>query len=389
MSQTFSYMFPSHVRFGVGAVHAVAQEAKLLWGTRTLIFSDQGVVAAGLLKSVTRVLDDADIGYDICDKVAPNPTDTLVEETAAQFRSSGHNLLIALGGGSVIDAAKATQIRMTHPGHIRDYFVSGEGDGKIIPNMPPLIALPTTSGTGSEISAAAVLTDTRDNVKKAVYSPHIRPATAIVDPELTLGLPPTITAATGMDALTHCIEACVCKYYSPIGKAIALGGIELVTKSLLNAFEHGDDVDARTDMSMAAVMGGFAFGTGGGLGTVHAMAHQLSTEVGLPHGTANAILLPHVMAFKGEEHAEAYVPVARALGIDASGMNASEAAQAAVAAVRTLCDRLTIPQTLGETGITQDHITGMVPQAMTDVCLRQNPRRCTENDIKELYEQAL
>ena len=389
MSQTFSYMFPAHVRFGVGAVHAIAQESKQLWGTRTLIISDHGVVAAGLLKPVTRILDDADIGYDICDKVAPNPTDTFVEETAARFRSDGHNLLIALGGGSVIDAAKGTQIRMTHPGHIRDYFVSGEGDQKIIPNMPPLIALPTTSGTGSETSAAAVLTDTRDNVKKAVYSPHIRPAVAIVDPELTLGLPPAITAATGMDALTHCIEASVCKYYSPIGKAIALGGIELVTKSLVHAFEQGDDIDARTDMAMAAVMGGFAFGTGGGLGTVHAMAHQLSTEIGLPHGTANAILLPHVMAFNGEEHAEAYVPVARALGVDSSGMNASDAAQAAGAAVRTLCDRLAIPQNLRDTGITQDHIAGMVPQAMTDVCLRQNPRRCAVNDIKELYEQAL
>ncbi|MEE2710919.1 MAG: iron-containing alcohol dehydrogenase [Gemmatimonadota bacterium] len=389
MSQTFSYMFPAHVRFGAGAVYAIAQEAKQLWGTRILIISDQGLVAAGLFKLVTRILDDADIGYDICDKVAPNPTDTFVEETAARFRSDGHNLLIALGGGSVIDAAKGTQIRMTHPGHIRDYFRSGEGDRKIIPNMPPLIALPTTSGTGSETSAAAVLTDTRDNVKKAVYSPHIRPAVAIVDPELTLGLPPAITAATGMDALTHCIEACVCKYYSPIGKAIGLGGIELVTKSLLHAFEHGDDVDARTDMAMAAVMGGFAFGTGGGLGTVHAMAHQLSTEVGLPHGAANAILLPHVMAFNGEEHAEVYVPVARALGVDSSGMNASEAAQAAVAAVRTLCDGLAIPQNLRDTGITQDHITGMVPHVMTDVCLRQNPRKCTVNDIKELYEQAL
>ena len=389
MSRFFSFMFPSNIRFGAGSVQAVAEEVKQLWGSKTLIITDRGVVDAGLLDPVTRSLDDAGIQYDICDEVAPNPTDAFVEGTAARFRSDGHNLIIALGGGSVIDAAKGTQVRITHPGHIRDYFVSGEGDRKIIPNMPAMVAIPTTSGTGSETTAAAVLTDTDDNIKKAVYSSHIRPTVAVVDPELTLGLPPAITAATGMDALTHCIEAYVCKYYAPMGKAIALGGIELIAESLVRAFEQGDDIDARTDMSMAAVMGGFAFGTGGGLGTVHAMAHQLSTEVGLPHGLANAILLPHVMAFNGEEHAEAYVPIARALGVDTDGMTTGEASQEAVTAVRKLCNRLDIPQNLRETGSTQDHISGMARQAMDDVCVRQNPRVCTEDDIKGLYEQAL
>ena len=389
MPSTYSFMFPSHILFGVDAVHTIADQVKSLWGNHVLIVTDRGVVDAGLLTPVARSLDEAGIRYDVCDEVMPNPLDEFVEETAARYRSDGHDLLIALGGGSVIDAAKGTQVRITHPGHIRDYFESGEGDRKIIQNMPHMVAVPTTAGTGSEVTAGAVLTDTTDNMKKVVYSPYLCPALALVDPALTTGLPPTITSATGMDALTHCIEAYVSKSYGPIGKAIAIGGIELVGRSLMRACERGDDLDARTDMSMASVMGGLAFGSGCGLGAAHSLAHQLSTEIGLAHGLANAILLPHVMAFNAAEGAEVFGAVAHALGADTSGMSHAEAAQTAVEQVRHLCERIGIPGTLHEVGITPDHIPRMAKQAMADVCHRRNPRRCTEDDMAALYREAL
>lgn len=389
MSSIYSFMFPGHVRFGAGAAHTTGEQVKRLWGNHVLIITDRGVTDAGLLAPVVRSLDEAGIRHDICDEVTPNPMDTFVEEIAARYRSDGHDLLIALGGGSVIDAAKGAQVRITHPGHIRDYFDSGEGARKIIPNMPRLIALPTTAGTGSEATAAAILTDTRDHTKKGIYSPYLRPVLAIVDPELTLGLPPAITAATGMDALTHCIEAYVSKSYGPVGKAIALGGMELIDTSLGRAYEQGTDLDARTDMAMAALMGGLAFGSGCGLGAVHALAHQLSTEADLPHGLANAILLPYVMRFNAASHAAPYVPVARALGVAVGGMSDAEAAQAAVEWIRCLNERLGIPKTLSETGVTPEQIPRMAKQAMNDVCHRRNPRPCTEEDMAALYQEAL
>lgn len=388
MSSIFSFTFPAQVRFGVGAISTVADHVKRLWATRVLIITDRGVVEAGLLDSVTACLTAAHIPYDVFDEVTPNPTDLLVEQGATRYRSDGHDVLIALGGGSVIDAAKGLQVRITHPGHIRDYFESGEGARKIIPNMPRMIAIPTTAGTGSETTAVAVLTDTRDNTKKGVSSPFLRPAVAIVDPALTVPLPPSLTAATGLDALTHCIEAYASTAYGPIGKSIALGGIELIREWLVRAVEHGDDLDARMGMSMAAVMGGLAFGTGCGLGAVHSLAHQLSTEIGLPHGLANAILLPHVMAFNATQAAERYVNIARALGVDTAGMSAHDAALNGIEAVYRLYARLGIPRTLRAVGLTPDRIPRMAHQSMLDSCHRRNPRPCTEGEMVTLYEAA-
>jgi 4-hydroxybutyrate dehydrogenase len=382
-------MFPSHIRFGAGSIGTLTEETKSLWGTRVLIVTDAGVRATGLLDPAIDALKEGAIAVDVCDEVTPNPSDALVEEVAARYRSDGHNVLIAVGGGSVIDAAKGAQVRITHPGHIRDYFLSGEGDKKIIPNMPRLIAVPTTAGTGSETTAAAVLTDSRTNVKKVVYSPHIRPAIAIVDPELTLGLPPSITAATGMDALTHCIEAYTSRYFAPIAKSIALGGIELIAGSLVAAFQNGNDREARSQIAMASIMGGLAFGTGGGLGAVHALAHQLSTEVNLSHGLANAVLLPHVMSFNAEEHPAPYLRIATALGGNTPGLNQEEAIETGLAFVRDLQSKLGIATSLGRLGVTHEDILRMVPKAMSDVCLRQNPRKCSESDLKRLYELAL
>ena len=377
---TISYL--SRIYFRNGAIGFLPDLLHDLNISRPLIVTDAGVMRAGLANR-TQLQPSA-----LFDRVLANPTEANANDAVNVYRSEECDGIVALGGGSSIDCAKAAALLVTHPPPLEQYAFLDGGFDRIGPEQPPVVAIPTTAGTGAEVGRAALM-NLASGVKKALLSPHLIPNAVICDPELTVSLPSALTAATGMDALTHCIEAYVCKYYAPMGKAIALGGIELIAESLVRAFEQGDDIDARTDMSMAAVMGGFAFGTGGGLGTVHAMAHQLSTEVGLPHGLANAILLPHVMAFNGEEHAEAYVPIARALGVDTDGMTTGEASQEAVTAVRKLCNRLDIPQNLRETGSTQDHISGMARQAMDDVCVRQNPRVCTEDDIKGLYEQAL
>ncbi|MBM3262175.1 MAG: iron-containing alcohol dehydrogenase [candidate division Zixibacteria bacterium] len=382
-------MFPEHIRFGSGVAGNVGDLIRnRFWVNRVLIVTDVGVAKAGLLAPVLSSFDAADIPFDVCDGVTANPTDDLVEIVAGKYRSDGHDLLVAVGGGSTIDTAKAAQVRITHPGHIRDYFEDGIGAKKIIANMPRLIAIPTTAGTGSEVSAVSVITDTRDGTKKGVYSPFLRPALAAVDPALTIGLPPPLTAATGLDALTHCIEAYVSKAYGPIGKAIAIAGIELIFGSLTRAYDCGDDLEARTDMSMAAVMGGMAFGAGLGLGAAHALAHQLSTEYSIPHGVANALMLPAVMMFNAERDPTPFVRIAQAMNAPGDLANAPNAAAAAIEKVRELCGRLHIPSSLQAVGVSEDRIPKMATQALRDSCHRRNPRPCTETDMRMLYRAA-
>jgi alcohol dehydrogenase len=390
MPSAYSFMFPEHIRFGAGVARSTGELIRRwFWVNRVLVITDPGVADAGLLAPVAASLEASRIPYDVCAEVTPNPTDAFVEAMAARYRSDGHDLLVAVGGGSAIDAAKGIQVRITHPGHIRDYLEDGPSARKIIPNMPRLVAIPTTAGTGSEVTQVAVITDTARRLKKGIYAPYLRPALAVVDPELTLRMPPSLTAATGMDALTHCIEAYVSNAYGPIGKSVALGGMDLIRGALVRAFEQGDDLGARTDMAMAAVMGGLAFSSGCGLGTVHALAHQLSTEYDVPHGLANAILLPAVMAFNAAGDPAPFTRIAQTLGAATEGLDAPSAARAAVEAVRALCDRLRIPPSLRAVGVKPGRIPKMARQAMGDSCHRRNPRLCSEEDMAALYHAAL
>ena len=385
-----SFQFPEHIRFGHGTASTIGQLIRdRFWVNRILILTDAGVIRAGILSTVTNSLQAATIAFDICDDVTPNPTDTYVEQKAALYRSDGHDLLIAVGGGSVIDAAKGIQVRITHPGHIQDYFEDGPSARKIIPNMPRLVAIPTTAGTGSEVTAVAVLKDSRDGLKKGVYAPCLRPSLAVVDPELTLSLPQDITAATGLDALTHCIEAYVSKAYGPIGKAIALGGMELIFCALPVAYDIGSDIVARTDMAMGAVMGGLAFGSGLGLGAAHALAHQLTAERQIPHGLANALMLPTVMRFNAKTDPFPYQRIAQTIGAAKYGEDAIAAANGAIEAVRALCEQVGIPASLKAAGVPESAIVKMAAQAMRDSCHRRNPRPCSERDMEALYRAAM
>ncbi len=265
------------VRLGAGTVKEAGALFQSAGAKKVLIVTDAGVSGAGLLKPARRSLEETRIPYEIFDRVEPNPSDKSVMEGVQVFKKAGCDAILGVGGGSPLDASKAIQVMASHPGEIHEYFGPAAAV-KIIHPRPYLVAVPTTSGTGSEVSRGAIITDTRKKVKCVIRS---GPASlAIIDPEMTLTLPPQLTAATGMDALCHHVEACVSNVYHPVCTALALEGVRLVGRSLRRAVTNGDDLDARGDMAVASMTGALAFQKG--LGAVHSLAHQLSTEADVP-----------------------------------------------------------------------------------------------------------
>jgi alcohol dehydrogenase class IV len=250
--------------------------------------------------------------------------------------------------------------------------------------MPVLVAIPTTSGTGTEVSRGGIITDTRDNRKKVIVSGP--PSLALVDPDLTATMPPPLTAATGMDALCHSIEAYVSRRYNPLAGAIAIAGIKLVAENLRCAVEDGTDIEARKNMAMASTMGALAFSKG--LGAVHSLAHQLSTDAEMPHGMANAIMLPRVMEFNLEVAAQKYADIAQAMGVNTRGMSIMEAARSSVESVRQLSRDIGIPDRLRDAGVKGENIPAMAAKAMADHCHASNPRDCTQESMAALYKAA-
>jgi alcohol dehydrogenase len=279
-----------------------------------------------------------------------------------------------------MDAAKGIEIVSSHPGNISKYYYPEMGTQE----MPALIAIPTTSGTGSEVSRGGVITNTGINQKQLVFTGP--PVLALVDPELTSTMPPLLTAATGMDALCHSVEAYVSNQYNPLAGAIAIAGIKLVAENLRRAVEDGTDMEARSNMAIASTMGALAFSKG--LGAVHSLAHQLSTDADIPHGVANAIMLPPVMEFNLEFATQEYADIASAMGVDTRGMSVMEAAKASVESVRQLSQDIVIPGRLRDAGLKAESIPAMAVKAMTDHCHMSNPRGCTQENMTALYEAA-
>jgi alcohol dehydrogenase class IV len=295
------------------------------------------------------------------------------------FQNENCDCLIALGGGSPLDVGKAIALMATHQPPMEQYDDKIDGWQRIRPEVPPVIAIPTTAGTGSEVGRSTVITLKSTGRKTVIFSPHLMPRVAICDPELTLKLPPKLTAATGMDALTHCAEAYLAQGFHPMCDAIALHGLKLVGRSLVRAVEHGEDLEARTDMLMAAAMGAVAFQKG--LGVCHSLAHPLSTIAGLHHGLANAIMLPYVLAFNQPAAAERMADITLALHGD-KVPNAAET-------IARLNQKIGIPGRLAEVGVKPEQIPAMVEQAFEDACHLLNPRAVGKEELKALYETAL
>jgi len=377
-----TFIFPPRIEFGVGAVKNLGKWVQDFKATTPFVVTDEGVVKAGLLEDVQKSLDDAALKYEVFDNVQPNPLDQNVNEGAALYQKGKHDLIIALGGGSPIDAAKGIQMIASAGGMVDKYFV-GNDPPQITPHVK-LIAIPTTAGTGSEVGSGAVITETKINQKRVVRSGF--PALAIIDPALMKTMPPALTAATGMDALCHCIEGFVSKNYNPIIDGVALEGMRMIGENLRQAVKDGNDMEARTNMAMASTLGGLSMRKS--LGVIHSISHQLSTQKDMPHGLANALMLPMGMEFNLKVATDKFARIAYALGVDTSSMSMDASAIAAIEAVRQLSKDISLPQTLRELGVTGEDIPIMAKNAMLDWCYHSNPRLCSEEDMLQLYQNA-
>ncbi len=377
--------WPTRVVLGPGALSRLGAHAQRLGMKRPLVVTDPGVVKAQLAQRIYDALTAADLPFARFEEVQANPTDEDAERGLAAYQAGGCDGIIALGGGSALDAAKLVQVRVTHPAPLSRYDDAKGGDQYILDNMPPLIALPTTAGTGSEVGRSGVATLPDTGRKTVIFSPYLLPKVALCDPELTVGLPAPITAATGMDALTHCLEAYVAKGFHPMADAVAIDGIRRVARSLPVAFKNGADLVARTDMMVAAMQGAMAFQKG--LGACHALAHALTPISGLHHGLANAVVLPAVMAFNLAASPGRLAQVARAMGEGSSASDETLATKA-INRVRALNAALGLPARLRDAGVREEDLPKIAARAFEDASHGANPRPCTEADLLGIARAA-
>ena len=372
--------------FGPGARKELPEVVKRLGKSQALIVTDAGLVKFGVAKMVTDVLDEAAIPYEIFSDVKPNPTVTNVKNGIEAYKKSGADFIIAIGGGSSIDTAKAVGIVINNP-EFSD-IVSLEGCAPTKNKSVPIVALPTTAGTAAETTINYVIIDEVNQKKMVCVDPNDIPAVAIVDAELMYSLPASLTAATGMDALTHAIEGYITKGAWALSDMFEIEAIRMISRNLPTAVAEPSNVVARDVMAVAQYVAGMAF-SNVGLGLVHGMAHPLGSLFDIPHGVANALLLPTIMEWNMPACLDKYPAIAEAMGVDISDMPREEAAQAACDAVKALSIKVGIPQHLSEIGIKESDIDTLSEQAIADVCTPGNPRDVAIEDIKALYAKVL
>jgi choline dehydrogenase len=371
---------PTRIVHGAGAISRLGDVVRELGMTRPLVVTDKGVVAAGLADAAVRHLDDP----TVFDDVYANPDIALVGRASAVYREEGCDGLVAVGGGSSIDTAKSVGVEVVHGGLIAEYEY---GATPITNRIPPLVAVPTTSGTGSEATLWAVITDHERKLKFNVGgTPLIGAHVALVDPELTLGLPPAITAATGMDALSHAIECYTCDYHQPFNDAVALLAIELVGRWLRVAYEDGSNLEARTSMAHAATLGGLAYGTESA-GAAHAMSQSAGGVHECPHGALTARVLGPVCEFNAPAAPERYARIAQGLGVDVHGLSPLDSALAGVEAVYRLTDDVGIP-TMEELGFAEEEIPMLAGIAFEDPQTIGNPGEVDTAAYEQIYRNA-
>jgi choline dehydrogenase len=371
---------PTRLVHGPGALARLGETLRALGVARPLLVTDPGVAAAGL---VDRALEHLE-GAVVFDEVRPNPDIALVDRGADVYRESGCDGLVALGGGSSIDTAKSIGVVIRHGGSIVDYEWGRE---PIVERVPPLVAIPTTAGTGSEVTLWAVITDHDRQIKFNVGgTPLIGPHVALIDPELMLGLPAAVTAATGMDALSHAIECYTCDYHQPFNDAVALHAIELVGRWLRVAVADGSNLEARTHMAHAATLGGMAYGTESA-GAAHAMSQSAGGVHDCPHGALTARVLGPVCEYNAPADPERYARIALGLGVDTSGLETLAAALAGVEEVYRLTDDVAIP-TMEELGFSEDEIPMLARIAFEDPQTIGNPREVDATAYEGIYRNA-
>ena len=384
MNRTLPFQMSGKLIFGKGALEELPEAVRRIGAGKAFVVTDPGLVRAGIAEKLLGILSEADVSTALYDKVEPDPRIEVVWDCHEAARSSQCEVLIGLGGGSALDTAKVTAVLLGNSGALQDYFG--------IDNIPhrglPTVMIPTTAGTGSEVTPIAVLSDKQAQLKKGIVSDHLYADVALIDPELAVTLPPQVTAYTGVDALTHAIEAYTNKFAHPFIDTFALAAIQLIGRYLKRAVAEGSDLEARYHMAMASLYGGMCLGSVN-TAAVHAMAYPLGGMFDVPHGIANALLLPYVMQFNLESCPERFARIADALGRPNGEFAAAPSAEASVDAVRELCSEVGIVSRLGDLDIPEESIDQMAAGALKVTRLmKNNPRAMTLQDVKTIYRAA-
>ena len=377
------YFLPTRNVFGEGAVHEIGSLLGSLHVSNAMIVTDKFLAQSGMADLVAGILTQSGIRSAVFDGAEPNPTDKNVEAGVAFFHAHSCDSIISLGGGSSHDCAKGIGLVASNGGRIHDY----EGVDKATKDVVPLMAINTTAGTASEITRFCIITDTVRKVKMAIVDWRVTPKIAVNDPELMKGMPPSLTAATGMDAMTHAIEAYVSTDANVLTDSAALMAVKMIYQYLPKAVANGDYMKARDKMAYAQYLAGIAFNNAS-LGYVHAMAHQLGGMYNLPHGVCNAILLPYVEEFNLIGNLNRFRDLAEAMGEKVEGLSTGDAAAKAIQAIRTISRQVGIPASLKELGVKPEDFGIMAENAMKDVCCLTNPRKATKEQVIEIYRRA-
>ena len=380
-----SFSYPTTVLAGIGAVKELPTRLETLGCRRPLVVTDAGLVASSAFERLKQALakNGKTKNWEIFDGVHPNPVENDVKGAAKLFRESNCDSVIAFGGGSPLDVGKACRLLVKRPQlKLARYDYNDDWSG-----LAPCVCIPTTAGTGSEVGRSSVITPTDTQRRAVIFHPKLLAALVILDPELTVDLPPKLTAATGMDAFTHCVESFTSPVFHPFCDGIALEGVHLMVDALPRAFKNGRDLDARTKMLVAAAMGGVAFQKD--LGATHSLAHPLSALHGMHHGTANAICLSHVMEFNAKRKAGLYRRVGVACGLDLHKLNDRGADAVTIDFIQSFIAGLNLDQGLRSYGIDESHIDALTEQAFQDSCHKTNAVPVAKKDLKALYLAAL
>jgi alcohol dehydrogenase len=379
-----SFYMPALNVMGNGCLVEAINYIKAQGFKQGLIVSDNVLSKIGVVKKFTDLLDEQKISSVVFDKVQPNPTVSNVNDGLALLKKNHCDFVVSLGGGSPHDCAKGIALVASNGGEIADY----EGVDQSKKPQLPLIAINTTAGTASEMTRFVIITDETRHVKMAIVDKHTTPMLSVNDPSLMVGMPASLTAATGMDALTHAIEAYVSTGATPITDAVALKAIELIQTNLPTAVENGENIEAREQMAYAQFMAGMAFNNAS-LGYVHAMAHQLGGFYDLPHGVCNAILLPHVQRYNAQVCPKRLKDIANCMGVNVSTMSAEEGAVAAINAIEKLGIKIGIPAGLKALGVKPDDISLLADNALKDVCGLTNPKQASHEEICNIFKAAM
>ncbi|MFQ9313499.1 L-threonine dehydrogenase [Clostridium perfringens] len=381
---SYKFFMPAISLMGADCLKDAGEQVAELGFKKALIVTDKVLGQIGIVKKVTDVLDNKNIEYAIYDETKPNPTVKNVNDGLALLKEKECDFVISLGGGSAHDCAKGIALLATNGGEIKDY----EGVDKSKKPQLPMVGINTTAGTGSEMTLFAIITDEERHIKMALVDKHLTPIIAVNDPMLMLAMPKSLTAATGMDALTHAIEAYVSTSATPITDACAEKAIELISNYLVNAVENGQDVEARDMMAYAEYLAGMAFNNAS-LGYVHAMAHQLGGFYNLPHGVCNAILLPHVQEYNKATSASRLAKIAKIMGGNIEGLTDEQGADLCIDMIKSLSQTIGIPEGLGVLGVKESDFETLATNALNDACSLTNPRKGNLEEVIAIFRKAM